>query len=163
MSFTVILSIFFSSDSFTNVSAIRFFTFTGIGEPPLRDRMILSHRDTPCPAGIPPDRAKCSLNTKRIQKTGLFRWNKPVFGAAGQIRTADLVITNDALYRLSYSSRLSFSRALRYYSIKSGFVKCCFQFFSPGGLPGQMPPALRGAGNRCNCSQFLFSSFIVRT
>ena len=26
------------------------------------------------------------------------------FGAAGQIRTADLVITNDALYRLSYSS-----------------------------------------------------------
>ena len=93
--------------------------------------MILSHRDALCPAGIPPDRAKCSSNTKRIQKTGLFRWNKPVFGAAGQIRTADLVITNDALYRLSYSSRLSFSRALRYYSIKSGFVKCCFQFFSP--------------------------------
>ena len=26
-------------------------------------------------------------------------------GAAGQIRTADLVITNDALYRLSYSSK----------------------------------------------------------
>ena len=28
-----------------------------------------------------------------------------LFGAAGQIRTADLVITNDALYRLSYSSK----------------------------------------------------------
>ena len=27
-----------------------------------------------------------------------------LFGAAGQIRTADLVITNDALYQLSYSS-----------------------------------------------------------
>ena len=27
-----------------------------------------------------------------------------LYGAAGQIRTADLVITNDALYRLSYSS-----------------------------------------------------------
>ena len=29
---------------------------------------------------------------------------KDFSGAAGQIRTADLVITNDALYRLSYSS-----------------------------------------------------------
>jgi hypothetical protein len=28
-----------------------------------------------------------------------------LYGAAGQIRTADLVITNDALYRLSYSSK----------------------------------------------------------
>ena len=26
------------------------------------------------------------------------------FGAAGQIRTADLILTKDALYRLSYSS-----------------------------------------------------------
>ena len=39
-----------------------------------------------------------------IRKNGLSRWDKPFFGAAGQIRTADLVITNDALYRLSYSS-----------------------------------------------------------
>jgi hypothetical protein len=31
---------------------------------------------------------------------------KDFSGAAGQIRTADLVITNDALYRLSYSSML---------------------------------------------------------
>jgi hypothetical protein len=30
---------------------------------------------------------------------------KDFSGAAGQIRTADLVITNDALYRLSYSSK----------------------------------------------------------
>ena len=27
-----------------------------------------------------------------------------LFGAAGQIRTADLILTKDALYRLSYSS-----------------------------------------------------------
>ena len=27
------------------------------------------------------------------------------FGAAGQIRTADLILTKDALYLLSYSSR----------------------------------------------------------
>ena len=26
------------------------------------------------------------------------------FGAAGRIRTADLILTKDALYRLSYSS-----------------------------------------------------------
>ena len=28
-----------------------------------------------------------------------------VFGAAGQIRTADLILTKDALYLLSYSSK----------------------------------------------------------
>ena len=28
-----------------------------------------------------------------------------LFGAAGRIRTADLILTKDALYRLSYSSR----------------------------------------------------------
>ena len=28
-----------------------------------------------------------------------------LFGAAGQIRTADLILTKDALYRLSYSSK----------------------------------------------------------
>ena len=28
------------------------------------------------------------------------------FGAAGQIRTADLILTKDALYLLSYSSKL---------------------------------------------------------
>ena len=39
-----------------------------------------------------------------MRRTGLSQWDKPFFGAAGQIRTADLVITNDALYRLSYSS-----------------------------------------------------------
>ena len=27
-----------------------------------------------------------------------------LFGAAGRIRTADLILTKDALYRLSYSS-----------------------------------------------------------
>ena len=69
-------------------------------------------------------------------------------GAAGQIRTADLVITNDALYRLSYSSRLSFSRALRYYSIKSGFVKCCFHFFRRAVFRGKcrLPCGVREIG-----------------
>ena len=28
-----------------------------------------------------------------------------LFGAAGRIRTADLILTKDALYRLSYSSK----------------------------------------------------------
>ena len=73
---------------------------------------------------------------------------KDFSGAAGQIRTADLVITNDALYRLSYSSRLSFSRALRYYSIKSGFVKCCFHFFRRAVFRGKcrLPCGVREIG-----------------
>ena len=41
---------------------------------------------------------------RQIKRTVHPKWDKPFFGAAGQIRTADLVITNDALYRLSYSS-----------------------------------------------------------
>ena len=45
-----------------------------------------------------------SSNTIKIRKNGPSHRDEPVFGAAGQIRTADLVITNDALYRLSYSS-----------------------------------------------------------
>ena len=31
-----------------------------------------------------------------MRKTGSSRWDKPAFGAAGQIRTADLVITKMA-------------------------------------------------------------------
>ena len=30
-----------------------------------------------------------------------------LFGAAGRIRTADLILTKDALYRLSYSSKMA--------------------------------------------------------
>ena len=40
-----------------------------------------------------------------------------LFGAASQIRTGDLILTKDALYRLSYSSK-----QLAYYSIRSEFV-----------------------------------------
>ena len=40
------------------------------------------------------------FTTKSIENFG-FRC---FFGAAGQIRTADLILTKDALYRLSYSS-----------------------------------------------------------
>ena len=39
------------------------------------------------------------------------------FGAASQIRTGDLILTKDALYRLSYSSK-----QLAYYSTRLGFV-----------------------------------------
>ena len=35
------------------------------------------------------------------------RWGHGFSGAAGQIRTADLILTKDALYRLSYSSILA--------------------------------------------------------
>ena len=38
---------------------------------------------------------------KKMRNQGLFN------GAAGQIRTADLILTKDALYRLSYSSILA--------------------------------------------------------
>ena len=50
-------------------------------------------------------RAEAAVRIPRqIKRTVHPKWDKPFFGAAGQIRTADLVITNDALYRLSYSS-----------------------------------------------------------
>ena len=49
-------------------------------------------------------RMRSAVRIPEDMKTGSPRCGKPVFGAAGQIRTADLVITNDALYRLSYSS-----------------------------------------------------------
>ena len=59
-----------------------------------------------------------------ICPTGQTSFKNPTFvmadtcgafgGAAGQIRTADLVITNDALYRLSYSST-SFRTAVLLY------------------------------------------------
>ena len=39
------------------------------------------------------------------------------FGAASQIRTGDLILTKDALYRLSYNSK-----QLAYYSTTWGFV-----------------------------------------
>ena len=35
-----------------------------------------------------------------------------LFGAAGQIRTADLILTKDALYLLSYSSILATKKGL---------------------------------------------------
>ena len=34
------------------------------------------------------------------------QWGNRFSGAAGQIRTADLILTKDALYLLSYSSKL---------------------------------------------------------
>ena len=66
--------------------------------------------------------AKSSLRRRNIKGSVLIRTDsgflytkrknprnhcdfKDFSGAAGQIRTADLVITNDALYRLSYSSK----------------------------------------------------------
>ena len=41
-----------------------------------------------------------------ISKIGNPRKKIADFGAAGQIRTADLILTKDALYLLSYSSKV---------------------------------------------------------
>ncbi len=66
---------------------------------------------------------------ERITQKSLFcrQTKETFFGAAGQIRTADLVITNDALYRLSYSS-IPLSR-LCYYSTQTRKVKHKKYFF----------------------------------
>ena len=41
---------------------------------------------------------------KSKQNTRYSREKRVVYGAAGQIRTADLILTKEALYLLSYSS-----------------------------------------------------------
>ena len=41
---------------------------------------------------------------EKVRKTARFQKKTGCFGAAGQIRTADLILTKDALYLLSYSS-----------------------------------------------------------
>ena len=45
-----------------------------------------------------------SKSCEKQRKTAYFRRNKLFSGAAGRIRTADLILTKDALYLLSYSS-----------------------------------------------------------
>ena len=45
-----------------------------------------------------------SNSCEKRRKTAYFRRNKLFSGAAGRIRTADLILTKDALYLLSYSS-----------------------------------------------------------
>ena len=48
------------------------------------------------------------MRSEILQKQSKNPWNLKVFkgfGAAGQIRTADLILTKDALYLLSYSSK----------------------------------------------------------
>ena len=42
----------------------------------------------------------------KISKIGNLRMKIADFGAAGQIRTADLILTKDALYLLSYGSKV---------------------------------------------------------
>ena len=44
----------------------------------------------------------CPYNAKKQPPL----WGDCFSGAAGQIRTADLILTKDALYLLSYSSKL---------------------------------------------------------
>ena len=44
------------------------------------------------------------LNWQKVKKKSCFREKTGLFGAAGRIRTADLILTKDALYLLSYSS-----------------------------------------------------------
>ena len=46
------------------------------------------------------------VNTLRDEKSQPFPQKRIGYrGAAGRIRTADLILTKDALYRLSYSSK----------------------------------------------------------
>ena len=47
------------------------------------------------------------LGRRSRRKTACTRKGTGCFGAAGQIRTADLILTKDALYLLSYSSILA--------------------------------------------------------
>ena len=53
------------------------------------------------------------------------------FGAANRIRTDDLVITNDVLYRLSYSSRFSGNGVIiaKETRLVKGFLKYFLTFF----------------------------------
>ena len=46
-----------------------------------------------------------TILAQKITKTTVFIRKRWFFGAAGQIRTADLILTKDALYLLSYSSK----------------------------------------------------------
>ena len=45
----------------------------------------------------------CEIQQEKSSRT---EWCKSFFGAATQIRTGDLILTKDALYLLSYSSKL---------------------------------------------------------
>ena len=47
-----------------------------------------------------------------IHKKKKLRHKVEAFGAAGRIRTADLILTKDALYLLSYSSILATEKGL---------------------------------------------------
>ena len=53
-----------------------------------------------CKTGIRFDSDDFIPKDKKDTRLGVFF----IFGAAGRIRTADLILTKDALYRLSYSS-----------------------------------------------------------
>ena len=57
------------------------------------------------PGQTAPQNQNCN---KKALKTEVFK----AFGAARQIRTADLILTKDALYRLSYSSKFAPKREL---------------------------------------------------
>ena len=51
-----------------------------------------------------PQNCICSKSCKKQKKTPEIRRFQVFRGAAGRIRTADLILTKDALYLLSYSS-----------------------------------------------------------
>ena len=51
-----------------------------------------------------PQNCICSKSCKKQKKTPEIRRFQVFFGAADQIRTGDLILTKDALYRLSYIS-----------------------------------------------------------
>ena len=70
------------------------FTLTGTGE---LGTSFYSNEDD-----IPSSNSKISDN----KKSSRIKWCKSFFGAATQIRTGDLILTKDALYLLSYSSKV---------------------------------------------------------
>ena len=70
---------------------------------------------------------------QKVAKTKQKNHSKPKFqvvfvGAVSQIRTGDLILTKDALYRLSYNSMV---QSLIIVPDISAFVKTDLQFFPP--------------------------------
>ena len=59
--------------------------------------------------------AEWKVKSEKVKSTSFCR-NLSIFGATGQIRTGDLLITNQLLYRLSHSS--TFQRVIFYHVIR---------------------------------------------
>ena len=58
---------------------------------------------------------------QKVRKTPDFRKKSGVFGAGGVIRTHDLLITNQLLYLLSYTSKYTTFRREVYFNTRKAF------------------------------------------